>query len=148
MPLSKYEEFAPVPWWAWSDRMNKAEMRRQLRLMKRSGIRQFFIYASYGLLHPVFLSDDWWDYVGFTIEECEKLGMHVWIYDDIAWPSGTAAGHVLREHPEFRCRLIACNAREIPADGSFIYTGGDQPLELLRRQDDVWIPISLDEHKR
>ncbi len=147
MPLSKYEEFAPVPWWAWSDRMNKAEMRRQLRLMKRSGIRQFFIYASYGLMHPVFLSDDWWDYVGFTIEECEKLGMHVWIYDDIAWPSGTAAGHVLREHPEFRCRLIACNAREIPADGSFIYTGGDLPLELLRRQGDKWIPISLDESK-
>ena len=148
MSLSTYEEFAPVPWWAWSDKMNKAEMRRQLRLMKEGGIRQFFIYASYGMMFPEFLSDDWWDYVGFTIEECQKLGLYVWIYDDLAWPSGTAAGHVLQEHPEHRCRLIVCNAHEIPAGGSFVYSGGDWPLELLRLQDGNWIPIALDENKR
>ncbi len=147
MTLSTYEEFAPVPWWAWSDTMNKAEMRRQLRMMKKGGIRQFFIYASYGMMYPEFLSDEWWDYVGFTIEECKKLGLYVWIYDDLAWPSGTAAGHVLQEHPEHRCRLIVCNKYEIPAGGSFIYTGGSLPLEVLCSQDGNWIPIALDENK-
>ncbi len=147
MALNTYDDFAPVPWWAWSETMNKTEMRRQMRFMKKCGIRQFFIYASYGMTHPVFLSKDWWDYVGFTIEEARKLGMHVWIYDDLAWPSGTAAGHVLREHPEYRCRIIACNTKEIPAGDIFVYSGGDLPLETLREQDGKWLPIELNEYK-
>ena len=138
------EHYTPIPWWVWTSRMNFAEMRRQLKLMKETGIQEFFIFPNYGLEHPVFLSDDWWKYIDFTIQECKRLGLVIWIYDDMAWPSGTAAGHVLQEHPEYRMKIIACNPRGVVPGGSFTYSGGGQPLELLLRTKNGLQPVSLD----
>ncbi len=32
----------------------------------------------------------------FAIKEAEKLGMHVWIYDEDGWPSGSCAGRTAK----------------------------------------------------
>ncbi len=95
--------FRPVPWWCWTGEMNYAEMERQLQAMRAQGIREFFVFALYGLEFP-FLGEAWWERVAWTLRRCAQLGMQVWIYDDYNWPSGTCAGRVLRDHSWTRSR--------------------------------------------
>ena len=99
-------EFGPAPFWCWTGRMTKASILKQLRDMRRKGINEFFIIAVYGLERPSFLRESYWDYIAFTLEHCRKLGMKAWFYDDLNWPSGTAAGYLLRDHPEYRSSPI------------------------------------------
>lgn len=100
------DEFRPVPWWAWTGRLEYGEMKQQIRSMFEQGIREYFLFPCYGLEYPIFLEDSWWDYVAFALEESERLGMKVWIYDDLSWPSGSAGGKVFQAHPEFRSQLL------------------------------------------
>ena len=65
-------EFYPVPWWAWKGEMEFPEMLRQLDLMQQQGVKEFFIFAASRLAKPVFLSDEWFEYVTFTLEEAQK----------------------------------------------------------------------------
>ena len=94
-------EFHPVPWWAWTGRLTKDVMCRQLDDMRRQGIYEFFIFPIYGLEYPLFLQESWFEYIGFTLAECRRRGMKAWIYDELNWPSGTAGGrdqYPIRSH--------------------------------------------------
>ncbi len=93
------DEYYPVPWWAWTGKLEPDLMRRQLRMMREQGIREFFIFPIYGMV-PEYMSDDYLDRIGWTLDWCRELGMKVWIYDELNWPSGTAAGLVARRHPD------------------------------------------------
>lgn len=117
--------FGPVPWWAWNAFMEKEEMIRQLDQMRTEGIHEFFIYASYGLEHPVFLSEKWFEYVRFILDAARMRGMKVWFCDDLNWPSGTAGGHVLRDHPEYRMRNLAKKSIPLAAGESVEADAGD-----------------------
>jgi len=85
--------------------MDYDQIEEQLADMLEKGIYEFFVFAEYGLEVP-YLSEDWWKRVDFTLKQCKKLGMKVWIYDDYNWPSGTCAGYVLRDHPETKSRML------------------------------------------
>ena len=67
--LHPADELRPVPWWSWTGRLEYGEMGRQLRMMSEQGIREFFLFPCYGLEHPVFLEESWWEYVGFALDE-------------------------------------------------------------------------------
>ena len=51
--------YGPVPFWFWNDRIDEAEIRRQVRLMASGGVRAFIIHARWGLTTP-YLSAEWW----------------------------------------------------------------------------------------
>jgi len=108
-----HDEFGPVPWWCWTGKMTKKEILSQLRDMKEKGINEFFIMAMYGLEFPSFLKDTYWDYIGFVLEKSKEAGMKVWLYDDLNWPSGTAAGYLLKEHPEYLSSAMELNERKV-----------------------------------
>ena len=40
------------------------------------------------------------------MKEAQRLGMLVWLYDEDTWPSGTASGRVVEEHPEYRMSQV------------------------------------------
>lgn len=40
------------------------------------------------------------------IRVCKELGLRVWIYDELGYPSGSAGGLVLRGHPEFEAEVL------------------------------------------
>jgi len=50
-----------------------------------------------------------WKALGRAVEEARKAGFALWLYDERGYPSGTAGGIVLRNHPEWAARglLIA-----------------------------------------
>ncbi|MFC3802759.1 glycosyl hydrolase [Cohnella sp. GCM10012308] len=45
----------------------------------------------------------------------DKLGLRVWIYDEKGYPSGTAGGQVLSEHPELEAQGLAVVVKEAAA---------------------------------
>lgn len=40
----------------------------------------------------------------FAVKEAEKLGMHVWIYDEDGWPSGSCAGRTAKTRENLRIK--------------------------------------------
>jgi hypothetical protein len=103
-------DFRPVPWWAWTGKMTRDGMDRQLLAMREQGIFEFFIFAIYGL-EVEFNSEAYFELVAHTLQRCRQWGMKAWIYDDFNWPSGICAGKVLRDHPWTNARVLRCHPR-------------------------------------
>ncbi|MBI3947706.1 MAG: hypothetical protein HY321_17430, partial [Armatimonadetes bacterium] len=97
-------EYGSIPWWLWTGDLAYEELEWQLRDMRDKGVRQVFIFA-YGAQQVDYLSEEWFDRVGFVIEQAKALGMRVWIYDEWDWPSAIAGGKVT-QRKEFRQRTL------------------------------------------
>lgn len=90
-----------------------------LKMLNDNGIEQVMLYPRSGC-DIEYLSDEWFETVGYFIESAEKLGLAVWLYDDFNWPSGDAKGRVSAIE-KFRSKtiytegenigLISCNSR-------------------------------------
>ncbi|MBR6290510.1 MAG: hypothetical protein IKR53_03615, partial [Clostridia bacterium] len=50
----------PHPFWSWNDRLDPAELRRQVREMRETGHGGFFMHARDGLLTP-YMGEDWFE---------------------------------------------------------------------------------------
>ena len=83
-------EFRPVPFWSWNEVMEPEEVKRQIREMKNAGWGGAFVHSRVGLVTE-YLGPEWFRAVDATLEECQKQGMLVWLYDEDKWPSGLAA---------------------------------------------------------
>ena len=141
---SAFREFGPCPWWVWNGTMEKGEMLNQLEALKAAGIDEFFIYGEQGLSLN-FLEDDWFEMVAWIVGEAKKRNMHVWIYDDLNWPSGTANGKMVREHPEYRSRSIQGRKLNLPAGDQFFFNETYAPEGVFMRPAGTkkWLPIQL-----
>ncbi|MGO4546392.1 glycosyl hydrolase [Paenibacillus sp. 2TAB23] len=89
-PDSSYRS---VPLWSWNDKLEIAEMERQIEEMNRVGIGGFFMHARGGLQTP-YMGEEWMNAVRACIEKAESLGMEPWFYDENGWPSGFGGGSV------------------------------------------------------
>ena len=101
-----YTPSSIIPFWFWNGNITKKELERQINLMKGIGINELMIHARSGL-EQEYLSDEWFELVGFALSELKKNNMKVWIYDEFDWPSGMAGGKVLKSNPQ----LIAKNLK-------------------------------------
>ncbi len=84
-------EYRSIPFWAWNDKMDINEIKRQIRKMYESGIGGFFIHSRDGLETP-YLSEEWFECVKTAVSEAKKYGMKAWLYDEDRWPSGSCGG--------------------------------------------------------
>jgi len=65
----------------------------------RSGARAFCVESR---PHRDFCGEGWWRDMDRILAEAEKRDMKVWILDDDHFPTGHAAGHIAKDHPELR----------------------------------------------
>lgn len=118
-------DYRPLPFWSWNDKLDPDELRRQIHLMKQSGVGGYFMHARSGLKTD-YLSPDWFDCIRTGIEAGDAEGLQPWVYDEEGWPSGFAGGKV--------------NAR-----GNWTYARGlrlrflDDPAEAV--QDDTLLGV-------
>jgi hypothetical protein len=82
-----------APFWSWNDRLETAELTRQVSDMKAHGMGGFFMHAREGL-ETVYMSEDWLDCIRTTVKKASETGMNAWLYDEDRWPSGFAGGLV------------------------------------------------------
>ena len=139
-----FREFGPCNWWVWNGDMNKPQMLRQMDLMKQAGVDEFYIYCEQGV-ELDFLEEEFFERVGWTVQEAKKRNMRVWIYDDLNWPSGTANGLMVRNHPEYRSQMLEAQRVEIaPNDYYFHNVTGEHLGVYIRRDPDAkWEKIEL-----
>ena len=83
------KEFSPNAFWFWYGVLKPDELRRQIRLMTEQGVYNGFMHSRAYLKTP-YLEDEWWEAVAACVDEGEKTGFYPWLYDEYAWPSGTA----------------------------------------------------------
>ncbi|MBQ8408410.1 MAG: hypothetical protein IJY39_06040 [Clostridia bacterium] len=83
------KEFSPAAFWFWYGALNPDELRRQIDLMTEQGVYNGFMHSRAYLKTP-YLEDEWWDAISACVDEGEKTGFYPWLYDEYAWPSGTA----------------------------------------------------------
>jgi len=102
----EFKKEAVVPFWMWNDKLEKERLSQQLREIKERGMNQAIIHPRLGLETP-YLSDEWFEMVGFVVEEAKKADMKLWIYDELNWPSGYAGGNVLKKDPELSAKHLA-----------------------------------------
>lgn len=61
-------------------------------------------------------NEEYWEILKQNVAYAvDKLGLRVWIYDEKGYPSGTAGGQVLSEHPELEAQGLAVVAKEAAA---------------------------------
>ncbi len=96
--------FRGKPFWAWNGKMEPEELRRQVRIFHRMGLGGGFMHSRVGLATE-YLGREWFACVKATIDECRKLGLEAWLYDEDRWPSG-AAGGLVTKNKKYRMRKL------------------------------------------
>ena len=141
-----FRDFGPCPWWIWNAHIEKPEVLRQLDRIKACGIDEFFVYAGQGVMLD-FLQDNWFEMVAWLVGEAKKRNMHIWIYDDLNWPSGTANGMMVREHPEYRSRSIQSRKTTLAAGDRFFFNDSCAPEKVFVRPKGTkkWQEVQLDD---
>ena len=56
-----------------------------------------------------------WEVFAFVADECERLGMRLWIYDEDGYPSGAAGGLTIAENPDFEATAVVMVKESIGA---------------------------------
>ncbi len=51
--------------------------------------------------HEYLQNEAEWRMLAFTADECERLGLRLWLYDEHGYPSGGAGGLTIAENPDF-----------------------------------------------
>ncbi len=103
--ISPPKEFSQLPWWFWNDEMTENGIKEQLADFRDKGIYGFTIQARMGLPKTIpYMGKRWLELVKYAVDEAEKYGMIVHLYDEGMYPSGSAHGEVVEGHPEFLAR--------------------------------------------
>ncbi len=92
----EYNEYAPVPFWSWNNRLDRTEIEKQIRQMYEANYGGFVIHARAGLDTP-YMGEEWLACVEKAISVADELGMKVWLYDEFGFPSGLAGGINLQD---------------------------------------------------
>lgn len=75
------------PLWFWNTSIDEALIASQLDAMRDQGLRRFYIHSRSGM-RPKYLTEEWWQLIGVTVEHARRRGMQVGLVDEFNWPSG------------------------------------------------------------
>lgn len=101
------------PFWFWNDKIEPAEVDRQIREMVSQGVYGAYVHNRTGLQTP-YLSDEYWRVVKLAYESAKKHGFIFGFVDEYEWPGGEArdpwrpglGSRVIEQNPEFRMRSL------------------------------------------
>lgn len=93
-----------APFWAWNGKLEKEELRRQVRIMKEMGLGGFFMHSRVGLATE-YLSKEWFECINACCDESKKIDMLAYLYDEDRWPSG-ATGGIVTKNKKYRMRNL------------------------------------------
>ena len=125
---------APIYIWVWNDICSHEIIDTQLSEMQNLGIRAFYILpepkefrpdSMPTNLEPEYLSDEYFELCAYTFNRAKELGMLCWIYDEGGWPSGSACGKVIKDHPEYAKQVLKIYEHKFSAGEIYKKTKSD-----------------------
>jgi hypothetical protein len=129
-------ELGILPFWFWNGEMNEEEMEWQLKEYKDKGIPGLFIHGRFGEKIG-YLSDTWFERVKFAVAKGKEIGLDIWVYDEMNWPSGTAERQVLKKYPHLTQKYLELVALNVDGplftfleatDDRYVNTGNSKPI--------------------
>lgn len=144
------EEYSAAPFWFLNGDLDDNELKRQLSEMKGKGVDKVILHSRKGC-EVEYLSEKWFEKIGVILNECEKLGLTVLIYDEDNWPSGYAGGKVTGENPAYGATCLSVD-KIYPVLGEYI-TVEDKPNTELEcviavHSDEYFLDITDYEQKK
>lgn len=103
---------SPAPFWFVNGHIGRAQVEREFGAMQERGIEDVVVYPRYGL-EVEYLSEDWFEIFGWCVSEAKARGMHIWVHDELNWPSGTAGMRVQNIDPNFRSKHLFVEAKPL-----------------------------------
>lgn len=101
-------EFSVMPFWFWNDTLKDEEIVRQIADFEAHGVYGFVIHPRIGLPDNVlWLSSEMIHAMNVAIDEAARRKMHVILYDEGMYPSGSSSGQVVARNPEHAARGLA-----------------------------------------
>lgn len=127
-------EYTPIPFWFLNGDLRHEEIRRQLRDFRDHGIYGVVTHPRIGLPKRIpYLSKTFFSYMRTAVETAAELDMKVVLYDEGMYPSGSACGLVVRDHPEWASRGIVLTKELRAGDVLLARVNGEEPLFLAER---------------
>ncbi len=122
------DEYTPIPFWFLNDDLSDDEIIRQMEDFAAHGVTGVVLHPRIGLPDRIqYLSKEFFGYIRTAVETADRLHMAVVLYDEGMYPSGSANGQVVREHPEYASEGITLTQEVRPGD-EVLYQTGDQYL--------------------
>ncbi|MBN2413072.1 hypothetical protein JXQ31_15405 [candidate division KSB1 bacterium] len=130
------KEMGILPFWFWNGELEEKEMEWQMREYKDKGITGLFIHGRFGLKVP-YLSEDWFERVKYVVKKAKEIGIDVWVYDEMNWPSGTAERQVLQKYPALKQKYLELVVLDVygplftfleATDHRYVNTGDSTPI--------------------
>jgi hypothetical protein len=109
-------EYGVIHWAIWGGQQSQERVLADIEHMYANGAYVIMLNNSGGV-QPKAYSPEYMDLVKFTVAECKKRGMKVWLEDDAGYPSGFAGGLISQEHPELGMQALVADARYSVAAG-------------------------------
>ncbi len=121
-----------IPMLALTGTPTEEKIEKMLTTYKRVGIDAVLLYPRSGL-EIEYMSEAFRDLIGFAIETAKRLSMHIWLYDEFNWPSGSCKNAVAKENPAFAARR-------------FVYKDGAVTVETMEpgKAERVFHPFDND----
>ncbi len=113
-----------------NDEVNPEEIDWQVHSIRQQGGGGVFSYCEHMQEGSPerFLSDWWWKVVRHTASACARYDMLYWAYDEEDWPSGTAGGKLLAQHPDLAWKYIRPAEHQYKGPVTVDIPVGDEPF--------------------
>jgi hypothetical protein len=110
------KEYSAIHWAIWRGEQSKEHILGDIERVAANGGGVYMINNSRGL-RPKYFTPEYLDLVKFTVEECKKHGLKVWIEGDAGYPDGFAGGMISRDYPKLCMQGIVADAHVTVAAG-------------------------------
>jgi len=132
--LEVRREHTLVPFWFWNDRLDEAEILRQIADFEAHGVHGFVLHPRVGLPRDCgWMSERLLGFMRVAIEEAARRRMTVFLYDEGMYPSGSSSGQVVATDPRFRCRGL--DHRVLQGEARAPLGAGESLVAVVRRGD-------------
>jgi hypothetical protein len=126
--------YSVMPFWFWNDELDETEIVRQIADFQAHGVHGFVIHPRVGLPRRLgWMSDALLRFYDVAIEEAERRGMYVLLYDEGMYPSGSSSGQVVASNPLFQTRCL--DKIELSGDAAPALPTGHNLVAVVRRQN-------------
>ncbi len=110
-------EFTAIPFWFLNGDLTAEELRRQLADFAAHGIYGVVLHPRMGLSPDItYLGERYFAHIRTAVEAAAALDMKIVLYDEGMYPSGSASGLVVKDHPELASEGITLTQTVLPGD--------------------------------
>jgi hypothetical protein len=152
LEVRQFEEpesfYWPAFFWTWKDTVTKEIITEQLTDMARNGARSVCLHSypksfrpDAGYMEPDYMTPEYLDLWSFATEECRRLGMKKYLYDEGGWPSGSCLGRVVEQNPTLINQKLSRQVFTPEVDSSYSIPG-DCLSAFLYQGDTLVRPLS------